>query len=227
MKILQWPEQERPREKLLARGADALSDAELLAIVFRVGAKGQNAVDLARTLLNEFGGLQPLLDADASQVLATKGVGHAKYVQLQACLALARRYFRSSIGERDLLNSSRCVKVFLTQQLRHFTHEVFAVVWLDAKHRMIEFEVLFTGSISSTAVHPRIIVQKALIHNAAAAILSHNHPSGDPSPSAADKQMTRIITQALALIDVNVIDHIVVGNEACASFAEEGLIRQG
>lgn len=222
--IRNWPASERPREKLLARGPASLSDAELLAIFLRTGVSGKTAVDLARELLATFGGLRPLLEADQRQFCAHHGLGTAKFAQLQAVLEMTRRHLLEQLQREDSLENPETTRRFLASRLRHLPHEVFACLFLDNRHRVIAFEELFRGTIDGASVHPREVVRRALAHNAAAVILSHNHPSGVAEPSRADIQLTRRLSEALALIDVRVLDHFVVGDDNGVSFAERGLI---
>ena len=222
--IRDWPAAERPREKLLARGPAALSDAELLAIFLRTGVSGKTAVDLARELLQSFGGLRRLLEADRQQFCAHHGLGAAKFAQLQAALEMTRRHLQEQLQREDSLENPETTRQFLASRLRHLPHEVFACLFLDNRHRVIVFEELFRGTIDGASVHPREVVRRALQHNAAAVILSHNHPSGVAEPSRADIQLTRRLMEALALIDVRVLDHIVVGDGNGVSFAERGLL---
>jgi len=224
MPISDWPLEERPREKLLARGPRAMSDAELLAIFLRTGVKGKTAVDLARELLGNFGGLRPLLEAERQAFCRTPGLGTAKYVQLQAGLEMARRYLAERLVRGDALTSPQDTRDFLMARLRGYPHEVFACLFLDSRHRMVSFEELFFGTIDGASVHPREIVKRALSHNAAAVILAHNHPSGVAEPSRADEMLTRRLKDALALIDVRTLDHIVIGDGEAVSFAERGLL---
>ena len=224
MAITDWPKEERPREKLLARGANSLSDAELLAIFLRTGVPGKTAVDLARELLDEFGSLNALLCADKTRFCQAAGLGQAKFSQLQAVLEMGRRYLYESLQRGDALSSPEATRHYLSSRLRHYHHEVFACLFLDNRHRVILFEELFNGTIDGAAVYPRIVVQKALQHNAAAVILSHNHPSGASEPSQADKQITQQIQSALALVDIRVLDHFIVGDGQPLSFAEKGLL---
>jgi len=222
MGIRDWPEGERPREKLLAKGALALSDAELLAIFLRTGVQGRSAVDLARDLLQRFGGLGGLLGAEEEQFCEARGMGQAKYVQLQAVLELARRYFAEDLMRETVFTSPQGVKQFLLAQLAHRHQEVFVVLFLDNRHRLIVEEELFFGTIDGASVYPREVVKRALRHNAAAVILAHNHPSGVAEPSRDDVAITRQLKQALALVDVRVLDHIVVGRGNTVSLAERG-----
>lgn len=224
MAITDWLESERPREKLLHRGADALSDAELLAIFLRTGTRGKTAVDLARDLLNRFGGLRTLLEADINQFCKGEGLGLAKYAQLQATTEMARRHLMEKLHRGDVLESPNHTKQFLQSKLRDYPHEVFACLFLDNRHRVIQFEELFRGTINAASVHPREVVKKALDHNAAAVILTHNHPSGIAEPSDADRHITRQLVRALELVDIRVLDHLVVGDGETVSFAERGLI---
>ena len=223
MAITDWPTDERPREKLLMRGPETLTDAELLAIFLRTGVKGKTAVDLARDLLLSFGGLRTLLNADKQLFCAQNGLGEAKYAQLQAVLEMGRRHLYESIERHDVLSCPEDTRRYLTAQLRDNSSEVFACLFLDNRHRVIQYEVLFNGTIDGASVHPREVVKQVLHHNAAAVILAHNHPSGLAEPSHADKQLTQRLVKALALVDVRVIDHIVVGDEV-VSFAERGLL---
>lgn len=222
--IRDWPAAERPREKLLARGPGALSDAELLAIVLRTGVPGRTAVDLARELLTDFGGLRALLDSDRQQFCTRHGLGQATYAHLQAVLELARRHLQEQLHRDDILEHPDATRRFLSSRLRHYQQEVFACLFLDNRHRVILFEELFRGTINGASVHPREVVRRALQLNAAAVILAHNHPSGVAEPSRADIQLTRRLTDALALVDIRVLDHFVIGEGDGVSFAERGLI---
>lgn len=224
MAIRDWPAAERPREKLLSRGAQALSDAELLAIFLRTGVKGFSAVDLARRLLDEMGGLRGLLHADLATFSGHLGLGEAKYAQLQAVLEIARRHLAEQLKRDSALENSAAVRDYLKAMLRHEPHEVFACLYLDTRHRVLSFEALFQGSIDSASVYPRQVVKRALAHNAAALILCHNHPSGVPDPSQADLHLTQRIKEALAYIDVKVLDHFIIGEGEPLSMAELGLM---
>ncbi len=225
MAITDWPESERPRERLLNHGAGALSDAELLAIFLRVGVKGASAVDLARTLLGRFGGLNRLFAATRTEFSEIPGMGSAKYAQLQAVIEMARRALREEIGAGDALASPRAVRDWLRLTLGSLPHEVFMVLLLDAQNRLLASEELFRGTLTQTSVHPREVVKLALSHNAAGAILAHNHPSGVAEPSRADEALTQALKQALALVDVRLLDHFIVAGQAePLSFAERGLI---
>ncbi|PWN57003.1 RadC family protein [Abyssibacter profundi] len=222
MAIRDWPAAERPREKLLARGAAALSDAELLAIFLRTGVTGSTAVDLARQLLQDFGGLRPLLAADRRSFCAGRGLGDAKYVQLQAVLEMARRYLDAELRETPRITDARSAERYLQAQLAHRPYEVFALLLLDTRHQVLGFEELFRGTIDGASVYPREVVKTALAHHAAAVILAHNHPSGVAEPSSADRRLTERLVQALGLVDIRVLDHLVVGHGDTVSFAERG-----
>jgi DNA repair protein RadC len=224
MKITDWPVQERPREKLLMQGACRLSDAELLAIFLRTGLPGVSAVDLARQLLTTFGDLRTLLSCDQKSFCRAKGLGVAKYVQLQATLEMARRYYSQQLERTNVFSSVEETALFLTSHLRDEEREVFALLLMDSQHQLIEYKPLFYGSIDSAAVYPRDIVKLVLDKQAAAVILTHNHPSGVAEPSQADKQITQRVKSALALIDVAVLDHLVVGDGQIVSFAQRGLL---
>lgn len=224
MRILDWPAAERPRDKLLERGAASLSDAELLAIFLRTGVAGCSAVDLARRLLVEFGSLRALLEADLDAFCLHHGLGPAKFAQLQAVLEMGRRHLAQDMDRGPALESPQAVRDFLKARLRHEPHEVFACLFMDNRHRMLAFEVLFHGSIDSASVYPRQIVKRALAHNAAALILAQDHPSGICEPSHSDRLLTRRIIEALALIDVRVLDHFIVGDGAPQSMAELDLL---
>ncbi|HZV54472.1 MAG TPA: DNA repair protein RadC [Rhodocyclaceae bacterium] len=226
MAITDWPENERPRERLLALGSQALSDSELLAIFLRVGIRGKSAVDLARDLLAQFdGSLARLADASPKELAKLSGLGPAKATQLAATLELARRALAETMKDRDLLGSPGAVRDWLRLKLGGLPHEVFGALWLDAQNRLIAWEELFRGTLTQTSVYPREVVKQALTRNAAAVILAHNHPSGLTEPSAADEALTRSLREALALVDVRVLDHfIVAGRAAPLSFAERGLL---
>lgn len=225
MPITDWPDEDRPREKLLQKGPAALTDAELLAIFLRVGVKGKTAVDLARDLLQEFGSLRALLEADYERFKLSHGLGTAKYASLQAVLEMARRHLREELQRTDALLSPDATRRFLSHTLRAYPHEVFACLLLDNQNRVIRFEELFRGTIDGASVYPREVVKVALAHNAAAVIFAHNHPSGIAEPSDADKFITQRLKQALGLLDIRVLDHVIVGDgEQAYSFADHGLI---
>ena len=224
MSIADWPLDDRPREKLLARGPAALSDAELLAIFLRTGTRGANAVDLARTLLRKFGSFAGLFAADRDSFCKIHGVGAAKYVQLRAVMEMARRALVSEARAGDNLSSPSAVRDFLRLQLQGRPIEVFVGIFLDAQNRVLEVEELSSGTLTQTSVFPREIVRRALHHNAAGMIFAHNHPSGVTEPSHADENLTQALRQALALVDVRVLDHFIVGRGAILSFAERGLL---
>lgn len=224
MTILDWPEGERPREKLLKQGARYLSDAELLAIFLRVGVKGKSAVALARELLNTFGSLNGVFAANLEQVEQVNGMGTSKYCQLQAVFEMSRRALAEEMKTRDNVSSPDKVRDYLRLTLQTLHHEVFLVVFLDTQNSVITHEILFEGTLTQASVYPREVIKRALYHNAAAVIFAHNHPSGHASPSAADKILTQTLKQALALIDITAIDHFVVAGDQLFSFAESGLM---
>ncbi len=224
MSITDWPEQQRPREKLLQQGASFLSDAELLAIFLRVGVQGKTAVDLANELLIQFGSLRALFNADMDSFCQVNGLGKAKYAQLQAVLEMARRHFFEILKRGDALTSPEATRIYLSDQLRHYPYEVFACLFLDNQHRIIELEELFRGTINGASVYPREVIKHALQHNAAAVIFAHNHPSGINEPSRADIQITKKLQQALALLDIRVLDHFIIGDGEPYSFAEHGML---
>ena len=223
MAITDWPTSERPRERLLESGAESLSDAELLAIFLRTGVKGKSAVDLARELLNEFGSLRDLLSADVKNFCQAKGLGVAKYTQLQACLEISRRYLLESLDRGDPLTNPNQAKQFLLMHMRDYSKEVFACLFLDTKNCVIEFKELFSGSLNCAEVHPREVVKEALKFNAHAVIFAHNHPSGDAKPSQTDIELTDNLKQALSMVEIKVLDHLVVG-DTVESFAELGYL---
>ncbi len=220
--IRAWPESERPRERLLSRGTAVLSDAELVAIFLRTGIAGKSAVDLARELLTQFGGLRGLLEADSATLCSYRGVGPAKYAQLQAGLEIARRHLTEQLARGDVLSDPDATRRFLQMRLRHQPHEIFACLYLDNQHRVLEFEELFRGTLDGASVYPREVVKAALRRNAAALIFAHNHPSGIAEPSAADRSLTRRLREALSLVDIRVLDHLVVGDGEVVSLAERG-----
>ena len=224
MAITDWPVQERPRERLLALGAGSLADAELLAILLRTGTKGKSAVDVARELLGRFGSVSALLEAEPAGLAETPGLGSAKLAQLQAALELAKRALREDLSSRDALSSPRAVRDYLRLLLSGREQEVFVVLLLDAQHRVIASEEMFRGTLTQTSVYPREVVKCALKHNCAAVIFAHNHPSGIAEPSHADELLTRSLKAALALVDVQVLDHFIVAGTRTMSFAERGLI---
>ncbi len=226
MAITDWPAGERPRERLLVYGAEALSDAELLAIYLRVGVRGKSAVDLARELLQRFDGrLGALAEASLEELASVSGIGMAKAAQLKASFELARRALTQDMATRDTFSSPGKVRDWLRLKLASRQHEVFMALWLDAQNRLIKADELFSGTLTQTSVYSREVVKAALTHNAAAVILAHNHPSGVAEPSRADEILTRNLKEALALVDVKVLDHfIVAGNALPLSFAERGLL---
>ena len=224
MAISDWPAAERPREKLIELGADALSDAELLAIFLRVGVTGKSAVDLARDLLTQFGSLNGIFAATEHELSQVHGIGTSKYVQLQAIFEMSRRALSEQLQQRDVLKSPQAVRDYLVLKLGSLTKEVFLVLFLDTQNRLLASEELFSGSLSETSVYPREVVKRALHHNAASVIFAHNHPSGIAQPSQADELLTKQLKQALALVEVGVLDHFIVAGNNTLSFAERGLL---
>jgi len=224
MGIRDWPRDERPREKLLERGAAALSDAEILAILLGSGRKGRSAVDVAREVLLRFGSIRQLVGADRARFCASPGLGLARYALVQAAAELSRRQLSESMRAGPLLASPKATRDFLTARLRDFEHEVFCCLYLDKRHRLIQFEELFRGTIDGASVHPREIVKLALQRNAAAVIVAHNHPSGVAEPSQADELITQRVKEALAIVDIRLLDHIIVGDGVTVSLAERGIV---
>ena len=224
MAITDWPATERPREKLADRGPEALTDAELLAVFLRTGVPGRSAVDLAAELLERFGGLRSLLAADQEAFCAAPGLGTAKYLQLQAVTEMTRRFLAATLHREEAIESASAARDYLTTRLRdrEREREVFAALFLDTRHRVLAFEELFAGTIDGSEVHARELVRRALHHNAAAVIIAHNHPSGVAEPSAADADLTQRLRSALALVEVRLLDHFVIGDGMVASFAQRG-----
>jgi DNA repair protein RadC len=224
MAITDWPAAERPRERLFLHGPAQLSDAELVAVYLRTGVAGKSAVELARELVGRFGGLAGLLNASLAALCETKGLGEAKAAQLAAVLEMARRCLREQLRAGVALNSPAAVREYLSLTLAAREHEVFVALFLDAQHRVIAVEELFRGTLTQTSVYPREVVKAALHRNAAALILAHNHPSGVAQPSQADELLTRSLREALALVEVKVLDHFIVAGDQTLSFAERGLL---
>lgn len=224
MHIRDWPTDERPRERLLAKGASALSDAELLAIFLGSGLRGRDAVTTARELLHAYGPLRSLLDRPAGQLAALPGLGPARACQLAAALELGHRLLGADLERGALVSDPLAAGTYFAQRLRSRPHEVFAALFLDTRHRAIAFEELFRGTIDGAEVHPRELVTRALAHNAAAVIVGHNHPSGSPEPSAADLALTTRLKEALRLVDVRLLDHLVVGDGPPVSIAARGVL---
>ncbi len=224
MAITDWPAAERPREKLLEHGAEVLSDAELLAIFLRVGVTGKSAVDLARDLLSQFGSLNGIFAATANQISDVHGMGSSKYAQLQAIFEMSRHALTEQLKENDALNSPQQVRDYLCLKLGALSREVFMVLFLDAQNRVVATEEMFSGTLTQTSVYPREVVKRALHYNAASVIFAHNHPSGIAQQSLADEMVTTSLKQALALIDVRVLDHFIVAGNNILSFSERGLI---
>ena len=224
MAITDWPLAERPREKLLAQGVSALSDAELLAVFLRVGVSGKSAVDLGRDLLQRFGSLTGIFSASQAELSHVHGMGLSKYVQLQAIFEMSRRALKETMQGQDALSSPQQVRDFLCLKLASLPYEVFMVLFLDAQNKLISADEMFRGSLTQTSVYPREVVKRTLLHNAASVILAHNHPSGLAQQSQADELITQQLKQALALIDVRVLDHFIVAGNTTFSFAERGLL---
>ncbi len=223
MRITDWPPSERPRERLLEKGADTLSDAELIAVLLRSGVRGKSAVDMARELLTQYGGVTPMLEAGA-ELEAVKGLGPAKRAQFSAAIELARRALQEKLEQSAALTSPGAVRDYLRLRLAARKEEAFVCIWLDAQHRAIQIEEPFRGTLTQTSVYPREIVKSALRFNAAAVIFAHNHPSGVAQPSQSDELLTRNLKEALALIEVKVLDHFIVAGHQAISFAERGLL---
>ena len=224
MAITDWPAAERPREKLIELGAEALSDAELLAIFLRVGVTGKSAVDLARDLLTQFGSLNGIFAATEHELSQVHGIGASKYVQLQAIFEMSRRALSEQLQQRDVFKSPQQVRDYLVLKLGSLTKEVFLVLFLDTQNRLLASEEMFSGSLKETSVYPREVVKRALHHNAASVIFAHNHPSGIAQQSQADELLTKQLKQALALVDVRVLDHFIVAGNNTLSFSERGLL---
>jgi len=222
--IADWPLQERPRERLLAQGAGSLSDAELVAVCLRSGIRGKSAVDLARELIARFGGIAGLLGAELPELVQVDGLGTAKAAQLAAVIELARRSLREELKVGSVLTSPGAVRDYLRLALGARCHEVFLVLFLDAQHRVLSNAELFRGTLTQTSVYPREVVKAALAANAAAVIFAHNHPSGVAQPSQADELLTRQLKEALAQVEVKVLDHFIVAGNQTLSFAERGLL---
>ena len=224
MAINHWPSLERPREKLLAKGANALSDAELLAIFIHTGTQKESAIDIARNLLSEFGGIRNILTAEQQQFCQIQGLGPVKFALMQAAIELGKRFYSEKLYRGDALSSPELVANHLIHQLRDRQHEVFSILYLDSRHRIIEYEELFTGTLNSASVYPREVVKKVLSHNAGAVIIAHNHPSGVAEPSQSDLSITNKLKDALSLIDVKLLDHLIIGDGEYVSFSSRGLI---
>ena len=224
MSIKCWAVSERPRERLLNQGAAALSDAELLAIFLRTGSARHSAIDMARQMINQFGGLINLLNANQQDLLDCHGMGTAKVAHLMAALELGRRYVGQQLQQQSQLNEPALVKQYFAQQLRYEPREVFAAMFLDSQLRLIQFEKIFYGSMTQCSVHIREIIRLAMSHRAVNLIVAHNHPDAPASPSNADRQLTRQLAQACQLLEVHLIDHVIVGQDRILSFAEEGLM---
>ena len=223
MAITQWPAEERPREKLARSGAHSLSDAELLAVFLRTGMKGKSAVDLGREMLAEYGGLRQVLNAGQNALAGISGLGPAKCAQLQAALELGKRYLAQKLEREGPLTSPKQAAEFLMHQLRDRPREVFAIVYLDNRHHVLRYKELFHGTLNGATVHPREVVKSALKHNAAAVIVAHNHPSGVAEPSQADTTLTVKLKEALNLVEVRLLDHLIIGDGEFVSMSDRGL----
>lgn len=223
MAIHQWPTQEQPREKLLAQGATALSDAELLAVLIGSGTKGKSAVDVARELLVKSGNVRTLLNYDVEDWSRLPGIGKVTFARMQAALELSRRCLNEKLKRDNILNSPEATRNFLQAKLQDLPHEVFAGLMLDNQHRVIAFEILFQGTVDQSAVYPREVIKSVLKHNAAAIIFVHNHPSGVATPSQSDVQITYELHKALKPVGVRLLDHFIVGDGEITSLAERGL----
>lgn len=224
MSITEWPEQERPRERLISHGAENLSSAELLAVIFGCGARGKTALDLARDLLNHQKSLRKLLNSDRTSLMKIQGIGLAKYCQLQAAVELGKRYMQEPLTRHGMIKHAKDAEHFLTARLRDLEQEVFACLFLDSKNHIIAFEKLFYGTIHSANIHPREVVKRALHYNASAVIAAHNHPSGNAEPSQADRIITTELAQALRLVEIQLLDHFIVGDPKVVALAERGLL---
>ena len=224
MSISDWPRSERPCERLLARGAAALSDAELLAVILRTGVAGASAFDVARDLLARHRSLTGVFCATGASLEKSRGLGPAKSAQLKASVELARRILAEEVRHGDVLTSPEAVRDYLRLSLAALPHETFVVLFLDSQHRLLAADELFRGTLAQTSVYPREVVKAALAHNAAAVIFAHNHPSGVAEPSRADELLTQALKQALALVDIRTLDHFVVAGHRVVSFAERGLL---
>ena len=224
MSIKDWPLSEQPRVKLISKGSDSLSDAELVALLIGQGTKGASAVSIARDLIKHFGGLRALCDASHHNLCQQAGIGTVGYSRIQATLELGRRYLYETMSRGDAFENPSITRRYLSARLRHHVHEVFGVLFLDNAHRVIVFEELFHGTINGASVYPRVVLQRALAHNAAAVIFAHNHPSGVAEPSSADRQITDTLCSVLSLVDVRVLDHFVIGETEAVSFAERGFL---
>jgi DNA repair protein RadC len=222
--LLSWPVNERPREKLLQKGANSLSDSELLAIFLRTGTRGKNVIELSREIISQFGSLKSLFSASEKEFCSIKGLGTAKYVQLQACLEMSQRHMEEQITQQDVMKNPAQVKQYVQSRLVSKPNEVFAAIFLDNQHHVLAYEELFFGTINASSVHPRVVIQRCLFHNAAAVIIAHNHPSGVSEPSISDIDITKTLKTALALVDVRLLDHLIVAAHQVSSLAEKGQI---
>lgn len=224
MTLLRLPEQSRPREKLLAQGVAQLSDTELMAVLIRSGNQGLSALDIARCLLQTFGSLRGVMTAQKSHLCKVTGIGETKFCEFQAAMEICRRHLAEPLHERSMFHSAEDAKLYLRAQLRDLNQEVFALMLLNSQHHLLAFRKMFTGTINAAAVYPRELVKQALADNAAAVILVHNHPSGNPKPSPADITLTRDVKKAMELVDIQVLDHFIVADNQVCSLAQQGLL---
>jgi DNA repair protein RadC len=224
MSIASWPNKEQPREKLISHGAETLSDTELLAIFIRCGTKGKTAIDLARLLLQRFGSIRNLLDADLTQICQSPGLGRTKYTELKAAVELTRRYLHEKIHHTNIISNAKAAYLFLTAKLRDRKQEIFACLFLDNQNRLLHYEELFFGTINSANVYPREIIKMALQHNASGLIFAHNHTSGASTPSPHDKILTQKLRKILEPLSIRVLDHIIIGSNSYTSLAKTGLL---
>ncbi len=224
MNIKNWPKGERPRERLLKNGAPQLSDGELLAILLRHGYQGESALDLSRQLIQEHGGLRGVFNLSFTAFSQKSGLGAAKYCQLQAAMELGRRYLAENLPNRQVLVTSKEAQDYLIAKLRDCQQEVFAGLFLDARHKIIQFEYLFFGTLHYAHVYPREIIKRALHHNAKALIIAHNHPSGHAEPSLEDQNLTKQLKEVLALVEIQLLDHWIIADCHAVSLAERGML---
>lgn len=224
MTISTWPKKEQPRERILNNGVGSLTEAELLAVFLRTGIRGKTAVDIGRELLQEHLTLKKLFSLTPAQLMTVKGIGKAKYAMLQAALELGRRYLEEELQNPVAINNTLDAKKFLTSKLANQRREIFGCLFLDSKHHVIIYEEIFLGTINSSPIYPRIIAQKALEHNAGAVIFAHNHPSGNTKPSQSDIDSTKRLITILSELDIQVLDHFIIGGNNCTSFAHLGLL---
>lgn len=224
MPITDWPYEDRPREKLMQKGEQTLTDAELMAIFLKSGTRGKTALDIARELLHDYGGLKTLMRAPAHELITRPGIGFAKYASLKAAIELGKRFMSETVPVGTVLNNSPLTRRFLADRLQHHPNEVFACLFMDNHFRLISFEELFHGTVNEAHIYPREIVRRGIALNAVKLIIAHNHPSGRSHPSQSDLEVTNLVQQSLGLVDIELVDHIIIGNEGHYSFADNGLI---